>query len=41
MADVFKDLLEEKLDGYIALTDGIIDVILNMVWQLHDTTVNR
>ena len=38
MADVFEDLLEEKpaFDGYLALTDGIIDVLLNMVcFQLH------
>ena len=33
MAEIFDDLIKEppSLDGYLALTDGIIDVILNMV----------
>lgn len=38
MTEVFKDLLKVKpdFDGYLALTDGIIDVIMNMVClQLH------
>ena len=33
MAEIFDDLIKEQpsLGGYLALTDGIIDVILNMV----------